>query len=139
MNSARRTLCATGALLAVTALSGCALANFLIWGPEATEVIDETEAYIDLAAAGDADALACEGTTIDTGDAEIWIDLAAGEPEQFNADYWEQVEDADASWTINIEGSGPAPIGTKVPGSLVFKDTEEGLCVVHLEWATMIG
>lgn len=126
--------------LVATALAGCAVVDTAIWGPEGARVIDTTETLIQAAANGDGDTFTCADTKAEFGTSQDWDGLSAGEPERFHPEYWEDQKPLDPVWNINLE-AGPEGVtdGTVIPSDVFYKQTADGLCVVDIAWATVMG
>lgn len=120
--------------------TGCSVVDALIWGSDGAEVIATTEAFIGDVASGEASGLLCEDFAAELGTAADWAGLAAGEPERFSVDYWEDRVALDPQWNINLEGL-PAGIagGETYPGDIFYRETDEGLCVIDVVWSTLIA
>ncbi len=117
-------------------LTGCSL-DTVIWGADGAAVINATDAVISAAAAGEAETLACEDGVADFGQPGDWEGLEPGEPEKFTGTFWEDQAALEPDWSINLEMGVPEE-GSSVPGDLFFRDTDDGLCVVDLVWATVV-
>ncbi|WP_404433735.1 hypothetical protein LG299_04305 [Microbacterium lacus] len=117
-------------------ITGCSL-DTVIWGVDGAAVIAATDAVIIAARTGEAEALACEDGVADFGEPADWTGLEPGEPERYTGTYWKEQAPLDPDWSINLEMGVPEG-GGSVPGDLFFRDTEDGLCVVDLVWATVI-
>lgn len=124
-------------MLAVV-LAGCSL-DAVIWGPSGARVIETTETLIDEMASGEPSDLLCDDSIAVLGSPADWQGLAAGEPEQFFAEYWEDQVPLDPQWNINLEGlpDGIEP-GSEFPGDVFYRETEDGLCVADIAWATLV-
>jgi hypothetical protein len=131
-------LVVAGAL--VVALSGCVALDVVIWGPGGARVIATTEAVIDAASDGDFDAFACDDSVADFGEPADWEGRSAGEPERFVPEYHAQQVALDPAWSINLElgPEEPAP-GLEFPGEVFYRETDDGLCVIDIGWATVVG
>ncbi|MCP2031415.1 hypothetical protein L1277_001506 [Okibacterium sp. HSC-33S16] len=137
MNRVSRALSLGAAGALIVLLSGCSM-DALIWGGDGARVIDTTEHLIEAVATGEGTDLMCADGVADLGHPEDWEGLSAGEPERFHAEYWQEQVAADPSWNINLEGSidGLTP-GQNVPSDVFLRETEGGLCVTDVEWATI--
>ncbi len=112
----------------------------VIWGPGGARVIETTEQFIDAASAGDAGAFVCAGSEAELGEPQDWDGLSAGEPGKFAPEYWEDQAPLDPAWSINLElGAEGASTGRVFPGDVFYRDTGDGLCVVDIAWATVVG
>jgi hypothetical protein len=132
------TLVVAGALVAT--LSGCVALDLVIWGPGGARVIATTEEVIDAASAGDFDSFACADSVADFGEPGDWQGLSAGEPERFVPEYHDDQVALDPAWSINLElgPEEPAP-GLEFPGDVFYRETDDGLCVIDIGWATVVG
>lgn len=121
-------------------VTGCSVVDALIWGNDGAEVIATTEDLIEALASGGTSGLLCEDFAAELGTAADWAGLAAGEPERFFADYWEDQVALDPQWNINLEGlpDGIA-VGDAYPGDVFYRETDEGLCVIDVVWPTLIA
>lgn len=122
----------------VVTLGGCSVVDAVIWGPGGAAVIRSTESLVQDMSSGDASDLICDDAVADFGAAEDWQGLSAGEPERFHADYWDEQAPLDPQWNINLEGlpEGAVP-GDEFPGAIFYRQTDEGLCVIDVAWATL--
>ena len=120
-------------------LAGCSV-DTLIWGPDGAQVITTTEDLIHDLESGETSDLVCEDSEADLGGPEDWGGLSAGEPERFTGDFWAEQVPLDPQWSINLEGlpDGAVP-GEKHPGDVFYRDTDDGLCVIDVVWATLIS
>lgn len=110
----------------------------MLWGREGARVIDTTEQLVAAASSGEQDAFACEDLAADFGDASLWDGLGAGEPEQFSPETSVDRPGLDATWRINLEGSGIGETSaTDVPTDVFYRETEIGLCVADVMWQTV--
>lgn len=131
-------LTALAAAGAVT-LTGCSVVDTLIWGNDGAHVIATTETLIDDVASDGASDLLCDDAEADLGTAKEWDGRAAGEPEQFFADYWEEQVPLDPQWNINIEGLPDGAVaGDTFPGDVFYRATDDGLCVIDIVWSTLV-
>ncbi len=139
MEIARRAGGGCVAISLVAVLSGCS-ADAMIWGPEGARVIQTTEDLIDEMSDGGPTDLACNETAADFGSPSDWDGLAAGEPEQFVAEYWDEQAPLDPEWSINLENmpTGLTP-GSTFPGDVFYKEIDGELCVVDVAWSTLIA
>ena len=120
-------------------LTGCSM-DTVIWGSDGAHVIETTEELIRAAASGEHDALACADAAADFGQPQDWNGLAAGEPEQFHADYWEEQAALDPAWNINLElGADGATSDRVFPGDVFYRETDDGLCVLDIVWSTVVS
>lgn len=130
---------AGGAAIVVLAatLTGCAM-DVLRWGPDGAQVIQTTEELIGDLSAGDPSDIICDDSAADLGEPTDWAGLAAGEPEHFVAEYWDEQVPLDPQWSINLENvpDGARP-GDTYPGDVFYRATDEGLCVVDVAWWTI--
>ena len=119
-------------------LAGCSV-DTLIWGPDGAQVITTTEALIQDLESGETSDLVCEDSEADLGVPDDWDGLSAGEPERFVADFWKEQVPLDPQWSINLEGlpDGAVP-GEEHPGDVFYRETDDGLCVIDVVWATLI-
>ncbi|RLQ84446.1 hypothetical protein D9V28_09670 [Mycetocola zhadangensis] len=132
--------CVAIAATFVSALTGCSVVDTVIWGPDGSRVIDTTERVIRAAATGDEDTLTCGDAEPKFGKSQDWTGLSAGEPERFHAEYWEDQEPLDPAWNINLEvGPEGVAIGEVFPSDVFYRETGDGLCVVDIVWATVVG
>jgi hypothetical protein len=121
----------------LVALSGCSI-DGVLWGPEGARVIDTTEQLIAAASSGGQDSLACDDLAADFGDAGLWDGLGAGEPEQFDPATSADLPGLDATWRINLEGTGIGETsGKEVPTDVFYRETQAGLCVADAIWQTV--
>jgi hypothetical protein len=110
----------------------------VLWGPEGARVIDTTEQLIAAASSGGQDSLACDDLAADFGDAGLWDGLGAGEPEQFDPATSADLPGLDATWRINLEGTGIGETsGKEVPTDVFYRETQTGLCVADVIWQTV--
>lgn len=110
----------------------------VIWGPDGARVIETTEQLIHTAASGEADALPCDDAKADFGEPQDWENLAAGEPERFNSEFWPEQALLDPSWSINLElGAEGVVSGHVFPGDVFYRETDDGLCVADIAWSTL--
>ena len=127
------------ALVVPAALTGCSI-DSAIWGPDGARVIQTTEELVDAMADGTPTDLICADSAADLGEPSDWLGLSAGEPERFFADYWDEQVPLDPQWNINLEGlpEGLTP-GSTFPGDVVYRETDEGLCVIDIAWSTLVA
>lgn len=119
-------------------LAGCSV-DTLIWGPDGAQVITTTEDLIQDLESGQTSDLVCEDAEPHLGDHDDWNGLSAGEPERFVAHFWEEQIPLDPQWSINLEGlPANAVLGEEHPGNVFYRDTDDGLCVIDVVWATLI-
>jgi len=136
---ALRSLAVAGLATACAAtLAGCSV-DTLIWGPDGAQVITTTEDLIHDLESGETSDLVCEDSEADFGGPEDWDGLSAGEPERFTGDFWAEQVPLDPQWSINLEGlPANAVPGEEHPGDVFYRDTDDGLCVIDVAWATLI-
>lgn len=110
----------------------------VIWGPDGAQVIKTTEDLIDAMAVGNQSDLICADSVAELGGPDDWIGLAAGEPEHFVPDFWEEQAPLEPQWNINLEGlpEGAEP-GTSYPGDVFYREAGAGLCVVDIAWSRL--
>ena len=103
-------------------------------------MIQTTEKLIDAMAHGNPSDFMCADSTAELGDPSDWLGLSAGEPEHFFEDYWDEQAPLDPQWNINLEGlpEGLMP-GSTFPGDVFYRETDEGLCVIDIAWATLVA
>lgn len=111
----------------------------VIWGNDGAQVIQATENLIEeVASGGEVADLVCEGFEANLGTAADWAGRAAGEPERFFADYWEDQVPLDPQWNINVEGLPDVAVaGDTFPGDVFFRETDEGPCLIDVAWSTL--
>lgn len=132
-----RSIASAGVVVALAVgLTGCSL-DTVIWGADGAAVIATTDEVIVAAQAGEANAFACEDGVADFGEPSDWAGLEPGEPEKYTGTYWREQAPLKPDWSINLEMGVPEE-GSSVPGDLFFRETDDGLCVVDLVWATVI-
>lgn len=125
------------ATFAVATLTGCSI-DQAIWGTEGARVIQTTEDLIqDVAATGGSELL-CADADVELGAPSDWESRSAGEPERFTGDHWAAQAPLDPQWSINLEGLPPgATPGSQHPGDVFYRETDDGLCVIDVAWATL--
>ncbi len=76
----------------------------------------------------------------DLGAPSDWSGLSAREPEEFVAGYWADQAALGPQWSINLEGfpEGAVP-GSRYPGDVFYRETDDRLCVVDVAWATLVA
>lgn len=93
----------------------------------------------DLASGGTSD-IVCMDSVADLGAPSDWSGLSAGEPEEFFAGYWIDQAALDPQWSINLEGLPEDAVpGIRYPGDVFYLETEDGLCVIDVAWATLVA
>lgn len=117
--------------------TGCS-ADTLIWGSDGAHVIEVTERIVADLASGGGSELVCADSEANLGATEDWQGLAAGEPEQFVAAFWDEQVALDPQWSINLEGlpDGATP-GDEIPGDLFYRQSDDGLCLIDVAWSTL--
>lgn len=139
MTSIRQVGCGflAGALAAM--LTGCSV-DSLIWGSDGAQVIQMTEKLVSDLAVGQASEIVCMNSVADLGEPSDWSGLSAGEPEKFVAEYWDDQAALNPQWSINLEGlpEGAVP-GSQHPGDVFYRETDDGLCVIDVAWATLVS
>ncbi|GAA3946233.1 hypothetical protein [Microbacterium soli] len=122
--------------LCILALPGCALIDTVVWGADGAEVIRITEDLIDDLSADGTTELICDGADVDLGAPADWSGRGAGEPERTGAAAAEQ-DIPWAQWSINIELLPlGASVGDSFPGDVLYRQTDDGLCVDDVPWTT---
>jgi len=139
MKAIRRGVWVLVAGLLTGSLTGCSV-DALIWGNDGARVISTAEALIAALSSGTSSDLICAGVEPDLGTPSDWAGLSAGEPERFVDEYWREQAALDPQWSINLEGlpEGAVP-GTKFPGDVFMRETDDGLCVADVAWATLVS
>ncbi|MET1086809.1 MAG: hypothetical protein ABWY04_06765 [Arthrobacter sp.] len=118
-------------------LAGCSI-DALIWGSEGAQVIQATEKLVSDLSSGETSDLICADSTADLGNSGHWSGRSAGEPEEFTGKYWHGQAALDPQWSINVEGlPGGATPGSTYPGDVFYRETDDGLCVIDVAWATL--
>lgn len=140
MTSIRRFALAVLVTGCVTPLTACTLVDTVIWGSDGAQVIETTEDLIRDLASDEASDLICDDAEADLGTAEDWKGRTAGEPEQYVAEHWHAQAPLDPHWIINLEGrpEGSKP-GDTFPGDIFYRETDDGLCVIDVAWATLVA
>lgn len=120
-------------------LTGCSL-DTLIWGSDGAQVIQTTEQLVSAVASGETSDLVCADSMADLGTPSDWSGVSAGEPEKFTPEYWTDQVALAPQWSINLEGlpEGAVP-GTRYPGDVFYRETDEGLCVIDIVWSTLVS
>ena len=126
-----------GALAAL--LTGCSI-DALIWGNDGAQVIQTTENLLSDLASGETSDIVCTDSVADLGAPSDWAGLSEGEPEEFLAGYWIDQVALDPQWSINLEGlpEGAVP-GSRYPGDVFYRETDDGLCVIDVTWSTLVS
>lgn len=138
MNRQRVLASITLATAAGLMLTACSV-DMLIWGAEGARVIQITEEVIQDAAAGEPTPRACPDAAADFGVREQWIGLSAGEPERLQGDFWEDQQALGATWAINLEGRTDALTQeAETPSDVFYSEVDDELCIVDIEWGTVI-
>lgn len=127
------------AVVSVAILTGCSV-DALIWGNDGARVIQTTEELVSALEAGEESDLICADSVADLGKSSDWSGLSAGEPEKFTGRYWKEQAELDPQWSINLEGlpEGATP-GSTYPGNVFYREIDDGLCVIDVEWSTLIS
>lgn len=121
-------------------MTGCSVVDALIWGNDGAEVIATTETLVEELASGGTPDLFCEGFAGELGTATDWGGLAAGEPERFSEDFWDDHVALDPQWNINLEGLPEGiSVGETFPGDVFYRETDGGLCVIDVAWSTLVA
>lgn len=91
-------------------------------------------------ASGESSDVVCAEAEADTdlGVPGDWAGRSAGGPEKSVARYGEEQVALDPQWSINLEGlpAGAVP-GSRFPGDIFFRKTDDGLCVIDVAWVTL--
>lgn len=134
-----RAVCGVSVATIMVLLTGCSL-DTLIWGTDGAQVIKVTDKLVsDFASDGTSD-LVCGDFDAEIGTPRDWSGLSAGEPEEFFGEHWIEQVELDPQWSINLEGmpEGAAP-GSRYPGDVFYRETDDGLCAIDVSWATLIS
>lgn len=139
MRLIRRAVCGLSAGALAALLTGCSI-DTLIWGSDGAQVIQMTEKLVNDLASGGTSGIVCTDSVADLGAPSDWSGLSAGEPEEFVAEYWEDQAALDPQWSINLEGipKGAVP-GSHYPGDVLYRESDDGLCVIDVAWATLVA
>lgn len=135
-----RRVAAVGAAACLTVVLSACVPDALLWGADGAEVIRTTERLIDLAVAGDADSVVCEGHDPELGEPADWDGLSAEEPGRFVAEHWPDQAAHEPDWSINLSlGAERVTAGEQFPGDVFYRTTEDGLCLMDVVWSTVEG
>lgn len=139
MTSIRRAVWGLSAGALAVLLTGCSV-DTLIWGSDGAQVIQLTEKLVSDLASGETSESVCMNSVAELGAPSDWAGLSAGEPEEFVAKYWVDQAALDPQWNINLEGlpEGAVP-GSRFPGDIFYRATDDGLCVIDVAWSTLIA
>lgn len=109
----------------------------LVWGSDGAAVRATAEQVIDdMKSLGDSSKI-CADAEVDTGSANAWRGLAAGEPEEYTGKEWEGYAEVAPAWFINLSPGEEAVGGSEIPSFLFLRGSKNDLCVAAIEWSEL--
>jgi hypothetical protein len=112
----------------------------IVWGSEGAEVRSITDKFIADVLAEGSSAEACSEVSLDFGAPSSWEGLAAGEPEEYAEDQWEEFAELSPTWLINLSPTdsddAKGASEKETPAYLFYRGSGDDLCVAGIAWGS---
>lgn len=128
-----------GVCISLAAACVACSTDSVVWGAEGAQVRAVTEQVIDDIEASGETSKVCTDAAVELGSSTAWEGLAAGEPEEYTGDQWEDFADLSPTWVINLSPTHTEHVEgvQEVPVYLFYRGSGEDLCVVGIEWGEL--